>query len=182
MTEVVLTPSQTIGPFLAIGMVPLERTAVVPAHFPGAFVLAGSVVDGDGVPVPDAMVELWQAGPDGRFESGAGEDGNEPWFGRSLTDPAGRYSFTTARPSTVPLVSGRPQAPHIELLVFARGLLRAVRTRAYFPDEAAANAADPVLQGVPAARRTTLVATKTADGFGFDVHLQGPHETVFFAC
>lgn len=182
MSDLILTPSQTIGPFLAIGMTPFERTAVVPAQHPGAVSLTGSVLDGDGTPVPDAAVELWQAGPDGRYEGGAGTDGDEPWFGRSLTDPAGRFTFTTAKPGRVPLVLGLAQAPHIELLVFARGLLRPVRTRLYFPDEAAANEVDPVLAGVPAARRATLVAVAEHDGLRFDVHLQGPHETVFFAC
>ena len=178
------TPSQTIGPFLAMGMEPLERRDVVPPTTPGAVVLTGTVLDGDGVPVPDAMLELWQSGPDGRFDTGAGPDGDQPWFGRSLTDAAGRYGFTTMKPAPVALRTGEPQAPHVELLVFARGLLRPVRTRVYFPDEAAANGADPVLGAVPPERRSTLVAVAVAEGGGltFDIRLQGAAETVFFAC
>lgn len=176
------TPSQTIGPFLAMGMAPLERPHVVPPGTPGALAVAGTVADADGAPVPDAVVELWQAGPDGRFVAGAGATGDEPWFGRSLTDVAGRYHFTTMKPAPVALRTGEPQAPSLDVLVFARGLLRPVRTRVYFPDEVAANDADPVLRALPADRRATLVATADGDGLTFDIRLQGSGETVFFAC
>jgi protocatechuate 3,4-dioxygenase alpha subunit len=177
------TPSQTVGPFLSMGMQPMERNDVVPVGSPGAFELAGSVLDGAGAPVPDAVVELWQAAPDGTFSSTAGRDGDETWFGRSLTDAEGRFGFVTVKPGRIGLDDGRLQAPHLELLVFARGLLRPVRTRAYFPDEPAANASDPVLNGVPEERRHTLVATAAGNGtLRFDVRLQGADETVFFAC
>ena len=181
------TPSQTVGPYLAIGLTPLDRPEVVAPGTPGAVRIEGAVVDGAGRPVPDAVVELWQADPDGRFAGDTDEGGFPRWFGRSSTDADGRYRFVTVKPGPVRLRSGAPQAPHLELLVFARGLLRPVRTRAYFPDEEAANETDPVLLGVPAERRRTLVAVAAegegdGDGLRFDVRLQGPDETVFFAC
>lgn len=176
------TPSQTVGPYLSLGVAPLERCEVVPPGTPGACTLSGRVLDGAGAPVPDAVVELWQAGPDGSFGAGAGAGGDQPWFGRSLTDAEGRYRFVTVKPGSVPLSTGQLQAPHVELLVFARGLLRHLRTRAYFPDEADANEKDPVLSRVPGDRRHTLVATHAGDGLRFDVRLQGADETVFFAC
>lgn len=179
--QLVPTPSQTIGPFLSMGMEPLERRDVVQPGTPGAFTLCGTVRDEDDAPVPDAVLELWQPGPDGRFTTGAGAGGDEAWFGRSLTGPDGGYTFTTARPAPVALRTGEPQAPHIELLIFARGLLRPVRTRVYFPDEPA-NETDPVLLGIAPKRRSTLVATAIDGGFVFDVKLRGAGETVFFAC
>jgi protocatechuate 3,4-dioxygenase alpha subunit len=176
------TPSQTVGPYLSLGVAPLERSEVVPAGTPGACTISGRVLDGAGAPVPDAVVELWQADPEGRVGGAPAPDGTAPWFGRSLTGADGRFRFVTVKPGAVPLSSGEPQAPHVELLVFARGLLRHVRTRVYFPDETDANAADPVLSRVPGDRRHTLVATPDADGLRFDVALQGRDETVFFAC
>ena len=176
------TPSQTVGPYLEIGLTPLDRSEVVAPGTPGAVTIAGQVLDGAGRPVPDAVVELWQADPDGRFAGDADGGGFPRWFGRSSTDAEGRYRFVTVKPGPVRLRTGVPQAPHLELLVFARGLLRPVRTRAYFPDEHAANEADPVLLGVPAERRRTLVAVAEGDGLRFDVRLQGSDETVFFAC
>jgi protocatechuate 3,4-dioxygenase, alpha subunit len=180
--HLVPTPSQTIGPFLAIGMEPLEHRDVVAPGTEGAVTVGGTVLDGENAPVPDAMIELWQASPDGGFDATAGTGGDQPWFGRSLTDASGRYAFTTAKPAPVALRTGEPQAPHLELLLFARGLLRPVRTRVYFPDEAAANNADPVLRAVPPERRQTLVATPGSDGLTFDIRLRGAGETVFFAC
>lgn len=182
MTDLVPTPSQTIGPFLSIGVEPLARTEVVAPDTPGALRLAGSVFDGAGAPVPDAVVELWQAGPHGSLDDPA--DCSPHWFGRSLTGRDGSFVFTTVKPAPVPLTNGTLQAPHVELLVFARGLLRPLRTRAYFADEEEANRRDPVLLATPDPdRRRTLVAVDAGDaaGFRFDIHLQGPHETVFFA-
>lgn len=175
------TPSQTAGPYLAIGMAPMAHPDVVPHGTPGALAIVGAVTDGAGAPVPDAVVELWQAGPDGTFENRAGTAGDEPWFGRSLTGPDGGFGFVTVKPGRLALDSGTLQAPHLELLVFARGLTRPVRTRLYFPDETSANEEDPVLSAIDAERRPTLVATYDGDVLRFDVRLQGADETVFFA-
>jgi protocatechuate 3,4-dioxygenase, alpha subunit len=165
------TPSQTVGPFFSFGLVePRGWTAVaVPAGTPGAVTIAGRVIDGDGAPVPDAMLELWQAEPDGSIGEGRG------LFARAGTDADGRFTVVTVKPGALP---GR--APHIAVDVFARGLLRHLVTRIYFPDEGEANAADPVLASVDPERRPTLVAVPDGDGLRFDVRLQGDDETVFF--
>lgn len=176
-----LTPSQTVGPFLALGMEWPAGHLVVPVGAPAAILITGVVTDGAGGPVPDGVVETWQADPDGRFDhpddprgaSGSGFEG----FGRSLTGPDGSYRIVTVRPG--PLGDG--QAPHIAVSVLARGLLDRVVTRIYFPDEAA-NATDPVLAAVPADRRATLVAVEEApDVLRFDIRLRGAAETVFLA-
>lgn len=177
--DLVPTPSQTIGPFLSMGLQPLERPEIVPPGTPGSVSVHGQILDGAQVPVPDAVVEVWQPDPDGRF--GTVPDGGS-WFGRSLADADGRYRIRTVKPGSVTLQSGTLQAPHLEMLVFARGLLRPVRTRVYFGDEAEANTRDPVLGAIAdAGRRGSLVAAGDEDGYRFDVHLQGPDETVFFA-
>lgn len=180
-SSLVPTASQTAGPFLAIGLRPLERTHLVPEDATDAVVLAGRVLDGAGDPVPDAVVELWQADRGGRLGTGTDDAGMPQWFGRCLTDDGGRYRFVTAKPGALARPAGT-EAPHLELLVFARGLLRPVRTRVYFPDEREPNASDPVLSRVPADRRQTLVARQEGDSLVFDIHLQGRDETVFFAC
>jgi protocatechuate 3,4-dioxygenase alpha subunit len=170
-----LTPSQTVGPFFSHALPWPDGPHVVPADAPGAFWLRGRVLDGAGEPVPDALVESWQADPAGRF----GADGFRG-FGRCPTDEAGRWAIRTVKPGPVPWPDGGAQAPHLALSVFARGLLRRVVTRVYFADEPAANAADPVLAALAAPERGTLVARPTEDGYGFDIRLQGEHETVFF--
>jgi len=179
-----LTPSQTVGPFFSIGLEWADGPFAVPEGTPGAIWLRGRVLDGAGAPVPDAMVESWQAGPDGRFDhaddargGGSGFRG----FGRAATDADGSWAILTLKPGPVPAPDGTLQAPHIDLSVFARGLLNRVVTRVYFGDEAEANAADPVLAGLPEAERRTLIAERTDDGYRFDVRLQGEDETVFFA-
>jgi protocatechuate 3,4-dioxygenase alpha subunit len=172
MSEV-QTPSQTVGPFLSIGLTWADGPQVVAAGTPGGFWIRGEVRDGAGELVPDALVETWQADPDGRF--GDGFRG----FGRCPTGADGRYAIHTVKPGVVPAPDGTPQAPHLDVSVFARGLLNRVVTRIYFAGEQA-NAADPVLLTVPADRRETLIAAAAEDGYRFDIHLQGDDETVFF--
>jgi len=170
MTE---TPSQTVGPYLSIGLTWEDGPYVVAADAPGGFWIRGEVRDGAGALVPDALVETWQADPDGQF--GAAFRG----FGRCPTDDDGRYAIRTRKPGVVLSADGAPQAPHLDVSVFARGLLHRVVTRIYFADEPA-NATDPVLSSVPEDRRPTLIATRADDGYRFDIHLQGNDETVFF--
>jgi protocatechuate 3,4-dioxygenase, alpha subunit len=170
------TPSQTVGPFFSIELPYSDGPRVVPEGTAGAVWLRGRVLDGDGAPVPDALVESWQADPRGQF------GGDFRGFGRSGTDDEGRWAILTLKPGPVPGASGEPaQAPHVDLNIFARGLLHRVVTRLYFADEGQANAADPVLAGLDEDARATLVAEPCADGYELDVHLQGPHETTFFA-
>jgi protocatechuate 3,4-dioxygenase, alpha subunit len=165
------TPSQTVGPFFSIAL-PWEDGPFVVAHgADGAIRLAGRVLDGEGEPVPDALVETWQAAPDGRYDA-PGFRG----FGRCPTDPGGAWEIVTLKPGRVD-----GQAPHVAVSVFARGLLQRVVTRVYFGDEPVANAEDPVLAALDERGRGTLVASPEAGGYRFDVHLQGPHETTFFA-
>ncbi len=170
------TPSQTVGPFFAIELPYGDGRYAVPEGTPEAIWLRGRVFDGDGAPVPDALVESWQADPDGQF------GGDFRGFGRSGTDDEGRWAILTLKPGPVPGGSEETaQAPHVNLNIFARGLLHQVVTRVYFADEAQANAADPVLAGLDEDARATLVAQRCADGYELDIHLQGPHETTFFA-
>jgi protocatechuate 3,4-dioxygenase, alpha subunit len=167
------TPSQTVGPFLSLALPWADGPFVVGENSPGAFWIRGDVRDGDGELVPDALIETWQADPDGRF------GGAFRGFGRCPTGDDGRYEIRTRKPGPVPAPGGGSQAPHLDVSVFARGLLNRVVTRIYFADEPA-NAADPVLNSVPAERRGTLIATADGDGYRFDIRLQGTDETVFF--
>jgi protocatechuate 3,4-dioxygenase alpha subunit len=188
--QLALTPSQTIGPFLAIGLPWPDGPFVVPDGAPGAISIGGRVLDGAGEPVPDALIETWQAAPDGSFAHpddprGARAAASFRGFGRCATDSGGRYRISTLRPGPVPAVDGGMQAPHLDVSVFARGLLDRIVTRIYFPDCEAANAADPVLAAItPAGRRATLIAVAEPaagqSGFRFDIRLQGDRETVFF--
>lgn len=177
------TPSQTVGPFLTIGL-DWGRAGrmVVPDGTPGAFWIRGEILDGAGDPIPDALVETWQAAPDGRFDHPDDPRGRHPgWRGLGRSDTRlGEYAVHTVLPGPVPTRVGRPQAPHIDVSVFARGMLHRVVTRIYFPDHAATNATDPILAIVPQDRRFTLCATTSPDGYRFDIRLQGPGETVFF--
>ncbi len=181
-----VTPSQTVGPFWAIALPWATDTAFsgdVPAD---AVVIWGHVLDGAGDPVPDAIVESWQADGAGRFDHPDDPRGAVAWegfrgFARACADVDGRYRITTLVPGAVPAADGTPQAPHLLVSIFARGLLDRVVTRIYFGDQSDANAADPVLATIPADRRETLIARPVDGGYRLDIHLQGPQETVFFA-
>jgi protocatechuate 3,4-dioxygenase alpha subunit len=152
---------------------------------PDRITVHGSVIDGAGAPIPDAVVEFWQADAHGRYPHPDDPRGGETTFrgfGRCGTDDVGQYAIHTVKPGPVPGPNGAMQAPHIAVSVFARGLLARLCTRIYFPEEEAANAADPVLSSLPeGAASDTLIAVKSDDGYRFDIHLQGEHETVFFA-
>jgi len=174
------TPSQTIGPFFHFGLAWMNSARLVPEGSEAAVTLTGRIFDGAGEPVPDAVVEIWQADAAGRFppESAAGWAG----FGRALVDEEGGFAFTTVKPGALAgPAGGGAQAPHIDVSVFARGLLQRLVTRIYFPDETAANQADPVLRSIPeSGARDRLVARVEADRLRFDIHLQGDAETPFF--
>lgn len=189
MSELPITPSQTIGPFFAIALPWPDGPQVVAETTPGAVAITGRVTDGAGEPVPDALVETWQAAPDGSFAHPgdprpARDSGQAPFrgFGRCPTDAAGEYRIVTLRPAALPAGDGRTQAPHLDVSVFARGLLDRLVTRLYFPDESALNDQDPVLSALPVrSRSATLIARRGAGGeYRFDIRLQGEGETVFF--
>lgn len=182
------TPSQTVGPFFAPSLLVEDRSELVPPDHPFAIRVHGTVYDGAGEVVPDAMIEVWQANTSGRYAHP--EDNREDLpldegfegFGRFGSDPDGTFSFVTVKPGPVPGPDGSSmQAPHIAVSVFARGLLKRLVTRIYFPDEAEANAQDPVLLSVEAPElRETLVARDEGDVLRFDIHLQGERQTAFF--
>jgi protocatechuate 3,4-dioxygenase, alpha subunit len=183
MADLIQTPSQTVGPFFSIGLPWPDGPHVVSNDTPGAFWIRGAVFDGNGVPVPDALVETWQADPNGRFnhpDDPRGATGDFRGFGRSPADAEGLWGIRTVKPGAVPFNDGRLQAPHLAVTIMSRGMLDRVVTRIYFGDEEAANAADPYLAEVPEARRRSIIATPTAEGYHLDLHLQGPDETVFF--
>jgi protocatechuate 3,4-dioxygenase, alpha subunit len=181
------TPSQTVGPYFAIGMPWDAGPLAVPEDTPGAIRITGTVYDGAGTPVPDSLIETWQADPEGCFADlhGYGGPSQLPGF-RGFArygdeDGDGSFEIVTVKPGPVPGPGARTQAPHIDVSVFGRGMLNRCVTRIYFADEPEANAADPVLASVPAQRRDTLLAQPVDGGYRFDIHLQGPGETVFFA-
>ena len=184
-----ITPSQTVGPFFAYCLTPsaynyrqiffndLTRDGIAGERIR----VEGGVLDGDGAPVTDAMIEIWQADAEGRYpQPASGTNVAFQGFGRTECNGEGRFSFTTVKPGPVPGPNGGEQAPHINVGLFARGVLRRLFTRIYFEDEAA-NAADPILALVPEDARSTLIARRTGAGtYSFDIRLQGDGETVFF--
>jgi protocatechuate 3,4-dioxygenase, alpha subunit len=154
------TPSQTVGPFFGFALPFPSDADAVPTGSPGAIRIEGQLLDGAGEPVPGGMLEAWHADQ----------------FARCGTDSEGAFHFTVRKPE------GRgDEAPHLEIAVFGRGLLRHLMTRIYFPDEEEANASDQVLQQVEAGRRQTLIGRPDGGALHFDVRLQGENETVFFA-
>jgi protocatechuate 3,4-dioxygenase alpha subunit len=203
MSEII-TPSQTVGPFFAYGLAPNSRchwdpngnyswketigaNLITPDATGTRIRIEGRITDGDGAPINDAMIEIWQADAQGRYAHARGEtprpNAKFTGFGRSATDKNGEFSFDTIKPGMVPGPGGKPQAPHIVVCIFSRGMLRQVYTRLYFSDEAG-NGADPILALVPADRRETLIAHKVPGGgtpvYRFDIRVQGENETVFF--
>ena len=191
-----ITPSQTVGPFFAYGLTSngkydwndaFTNNLVTPDVSGERIRVEGRVFDGDGQPVPDAMLEIWQADAQGRFsdpkDKRALPNSAFKGFGRCGTDPNGGYAFETIKPGPVPDPDGKPQAPHLLLAIFARGILLHLYPRIYLDGEAT-NAADPVLALVPADRRRTLIAVREPGAgnavYRLDIHLQGDNETVFF--
>ena len=198
-----ITPSQTVGPFFAYGLTPegrcdwkpndlyrwkntVESNIVTPEVSGERIRIEGQVLDGDGAPINDAMIEIWQADAQGRYahprDNRALPNATFKGFGRSATDKQGVYAFETVRPGAVPGPKGKQQAPHIVVCIFSRGMLRQIYTRLYFSDEKA-NEADPILAVVPADRRGTLIAKREGNGnpplYRFDIRVQGENETVF---
>ncbi len=195
MAKLGQTPSQTVGPYFAYGLTPEQYGYDLASIASGTLTrsdtegdrirIEGRVLDGEGNPVTDAMIEIWQADAAGRYAHPAdprGSNATFKGFGRvgTGTDPEARFIFDTVKPGSVDGM----QAPHVNVVVFMRGMLVHAFTRLYFSDEAAANAGDPVLQSVPADRRGTLIAgrhvTPTGVVYRFDIHMQGAEETVFF--
>lgn len=184
------TTSQTVGPFFSIGLSSLKQDNLVGEGVSGERVtIAGRVLDGDGKPVPDALIETWQANAHGKYDHPEDTQSKKleagfKGFGRILTDGNGTFRFTTVKPGQVPGPDNNMQAPHIAVSVFARGLERRLVTRIYFPDEPS-NSSDFALNLVESTRRETLIAKKSTGESGvleWNVILQGPGETVFFDC
>jgi protocatechuate 3,4-dioxygenase alpha subunit len=191
MKKLIPTASQTVGPFFHVGLLHPDLADLTRGGKAKGdkIVIEGQVRDGDGAPIPDAMLEIWQANAAGKYDhpedlQDKPRDANFLGFGRAFTDQHGRYRFTTIRPGPMPGRGNALQAPHIVMSVFARGLLNRLVTRLYFGDLAPANESDPVLSRIDdAAARQSLIAqpvTGATPGYRFDVVLQGKGETVFF--
>jgi protocatechuate 3,4-dioxygenase alpha subunit len=177
MSTLTATPGQTIGPFFGYAL-PFERdNELVPPGSPGAIRLHGTVFDGAGAPVPDALLEIWQADAAGVVPSATGSLRRDGWtftgWGRASTDDDGHYSFTTVKPG----VTQADSAPFFAVTVFARGLLNRLFTRVYLPGEHLAS--EPLLASLSERRRDTLIAATDEHGLQFDIRLQGDDETVF---
>jgi protocatechuate 3,4-dioxygenase alpha subunit len=190
------TPSQTVGPFFSIGLERLATNAPWAPEIPGERIsISGRILDGDNQPVPDALLEIWQADASGNYaqpETSAGQQNHPeasannsfPGFARIPTNDRGEFHFTTIKPGRVPGPQSTPQAPHLAITLFMRGLLKHLVTRLYFAGEPL-NDRDHILNLVDPARRSTLIANPSAKNpatFEWNIHLQGPQETVFFDC
>jgi protocatechuate 3,4-dioxygenase alpha subunit len=173
------TPGQTIGPFYGYALPYPGDSELVPVGHRDAIRFHGTVYDGAGQPIPDALIEIWQADQDGRVAQTGGSLHRDGWtytgFGRAAVDAIGHYSFTTVLPG--PTEEGA--APFVAMTLFARGLTNRLFTRAYLPVDVDALATDTFLQSLPEARRATVVATEDEHGYRFDIRLQGEDETVF---
>ncbi len=188
--KLIPTPSQTVGPFFHLGMARAEWSDLTAAHPAGERIaIEGRVIDGDGAPVPDAVIELWQANAAGRYNHPDDQQTDKPLdphfrgFGRVATDAEGQFRVVTIKPGPVPGRGNSLQAPHINLVLFARGLLKHLYTRIYFADEPA-NAGDPLLTSIEdEAARRSLLARREQGGspalYRFDIVLQGEGETAF---
>lgn len=193
-----VTPNQTIGPFFHYGLtgrsygfpeiVANDLTDGVKGADDHRIRIVGRLLDGGGAPINDALIELWQANPAGRYAHPEDQQ-DKPLtegftgFGRCATGEDGSFSFTTLKPGRVPGRGNTLQAPHILVGIFARGILKRIVTRIYFADEAAANAEDPVLESIAKSRRATLIAPREEGDvpvYRFDINIQGDEETVFF--
>lgn len=183
------TTWQTVGPFFPIGLEHLNSNRIAIADHQGEhFTIRGRVFDGVGQPIPDAVIEIWQADENGEYSgtnrnSSTGRRAVFSGFGRIPTDEQGMFSFTTIRPGPVRGPNGALQSPHLAVRLMMRGLLRGLVTRMYFPSDSLA--ADPVLQLVPEQRRYTLIATLDTDRdatLTWNIEMQGERETVFFEC
>lgn len=173
------TPGQTVGPFFHYALPYQGGNDLVALDHPGRIRLHGTVFDAQGAPVPDALIEIRQAGPDGVVPTASGSLARDGFtftgWGRAATDRCGHYSFTTVRPA--PTKAGHPA--FFSVCVFARGLLDRLFTRAYLPENLRALANDRLLSSVDPDRRSTLIADADTDGYQFNIHLQGETETVF---
>lgn len=187
ITKHITTPSQTVGPYLHIGLDWLNASTLVQAETEGQhIVLQGRLFDTDGLPIPDGMIEIWQANTHGKYAHPDDHSSNPltknfMGFGRMPTDDQGDFRFSTVKPGSVPHHDGSLQAPHIMVQVFARGLIKQLVTRVYFPDDDHSH--DLVLKQVPVERRHTLVATAVAEQstvLNWNIMLGGKNETVFF--
>jgi protocatechuate 3,4-dioxygenase alpha subunit len=187
-TPYVQTPSQTLGPFFHFALPYDAGPQLVGENAAGERItVEGRITDGDGLPVTDALVEIWQANAHGRYDHP--EDTQDKpldegfgGFGRAPTDAEGVFRFYTVKPGAVAGLHNEMQAPHINIGILARGVLKRIATRLYFADEAELNRYDPVLNLVPEERRATLIAQRSADApvYRLDIVLQGANETVFF--
>ncbi|KZL18341.1 protocatechuate 3,4-dioxygenase subunit alpha [Pseudovibrio sp. WM33] len=192
------SPSQTAGPYVHIGCTPnfIGNTGIFKEDLGARMVneqtkgqritIKGRVFDGTGTPLKDAMLEIWQADSEGLFNSpsetrGEADPNFTGWGRQPVNLDSGEFCFETVKPGSVPFPDGRPQAPHINFWIVARGINLGLNTRMYFPEEEEANAADPVLGRVEhRVRVSTLIAKQSGDTYTFDIYIQGDNETVFF--